>query len=208
MFETSSFFLFLSASVLLILAPGPDVIFTLTQSITRGKKAGVMTALGLAVGNSIHTAGAALGVSIIFKTSVIAFNLFKVFGVCYLLYLAFQAIKHRNNPASTKESTETTTGSSLFFKGFLMNVLNPKVAIFFLAFLPQFVNTQLGNVPIQIFILGCIFMVLVALIFGLIGYFAGSFRIILEKSSFSRYLNVSSAVIFIALGIKLALTRQ
>ncbi len=208
MFDTSSFFLFLSASVLLILAPGPDIIFTLTQSITRGKKAGVMTALGLAVGNSVHTVGAALGLSIIFKTSIIAFNLFKIFGVCYLLYLAFQAIKHRNDPATIKEGPGITSGSSLFFKGFLMNVLNPKVAIFFLAFLPQFVNSQSGNVTLQILILGCIFIVLVALIFGSIGYFAGSFRIFLEKSSFSRYLNVSSAVIFIALGIKLAFSRQ
>lgn len=208
MFETSSFFLFLSASVLLILAPGPDVIFTLTQGITRGKKAGIMTALGLAVGNSIHTAGAALGVSIIFKTSLLAFNLFKIFGICYLLYLAFQAVKHRNDSSSMKEDDDTVTGSSLFLKGFLMNILNPKVAIFFLAFLPQFVNSQSGNIPLQIFILGCIFMILVALIFSSVGYFAGSFRIILEKTTFTRYLNLSAAVIFIALGIKLAFTHQ
>ncbi len=206
--ETSSLLLFLSASLLLILAPGPDIIFTLTQGITHGKKAGIFTALGLAAGNSLHTAGAALGLSIIFKTSMFAFITLKIIGVCYLLYLSWQAIKHRNDPVIFENDFSVSSNRSLFFKGFLMNMLNPKVAIFFLAFLPQFISSGKNNAAIQMVSLGIIFMIMVAVIFGTIGYFAGAFRTVLAKSKAAEYLNLSAAAIFILLSVKLAFSRQ
>lgn len=206
--EISSLLLFLPTSLLLIFAPGPDIIFTLTQGVTQGKRAGVLTALGLAAGNSIHTIAAAFGLSIIFKTSLFAFTLLKIVGVGYLLYLAWQAIRHRNDPVILNSGENSVSGKSLFLKGFLMNILNPKVAIFFLAFLPQFVSPRNGSIALQMITLGIIFMVMVAIIFGSIGYFAGAFRGVLGKSRVTRHLNLSSAGIFILLGLKLAFTRQ
>jgi threonine/homoserine/homoserine lactone efflux protein len=97
-FTLSSLLLFISSSILLILAPGPDIVFTITQGITNGRKAGFFTAMGLCFGNSIHTLAAAFGLSVIFKTSELAFILLKTFGAIYLFFLAYKAIKHRNDP--------------------------------------------------------------------------------------------------------------
>ncbi len=209
MFSLSVLLLFITSSILLILAPGPDIIFAITQGITNGRKAGFFTAMGLSLGNSVHTLAAAFGLSIIFKTSEIAFILFKTFGACYLFFLAYKAIKHRNDPLVVSEADSEVNHRGLILRGFLMNVLNPKVALFFLAFLPQFVNPEYGNVSLQMILLGLIFMVLVAIIFGSLGYFAGSFGDwILKKPGFSKLMNMTSATIFCALGVKLITSRR
>ncbi len=170
MFSLASLLVFITSSIMLILAPGPDIVFTITQGVTNGRKAGFFTAMGLCLGNSVHTMAAAFGLSIIFKTSEVAFVLFKTLGALYLFYLAFQAVKHRNDPLVVNQDKSNVKHSSLLMRGFFMNILNPKVALFFLAFLPQFVNAQYGNIPLQMITLGLIFMVLVALIFGTLGY--------------------------------------
>lgn len=207
MFTVTSILLFIGASILLILAPGPDLLFTLTQGMTNGRRAGISTALGLSLGNIVHTLAAILGLSLIIKTSALAFTIFKILGAGYLFYLTYQVIKHRKDPIEVStEPTAQTKG--LFLRGFLMNVLNPKVAIFFLTFLPQFVNYQTGNVPMQLTVLGFIFILLTAIIFSLFGYFAGMIRDrFLAKPKFSEYLNMAAAAIFVCLGIKLLTSR-
>ena len=208
MFELSSFLFFLSASMLLIIAPGPDLLFAITQGISNGRRAGVATGMGLALGNSIHTLAAAFGISLIFKTSAIAFTVLKILGAAYLLFLAFKAIKNRNSMFTLKDE-KPASERALLARGFLMNVLNPKVALFFLAFLPQFVNPAIGNVPLQMIILGLIFMVLTAIIFGTIGYFSGFFgQWLVQKPAASRYISYGSASVFVALAVKLALTER
>lgn len=209
MFSLSVLLLFISSSILLILAPGPDIIFAVTQGITNGRKAGFFTAMGLCLGNAVHTLAAAFGLSIIFRTSEVAFLLFKTFGALYLFYLAYKAVKHRNDQLVVNEADNEVNHKSLMLRGFIMNVLNPKVALFFLAFLPQFVNPQYGNVPVQIILLGLIFMILVAIIFGSLGYFAGSFGDwILKKPGFAKLMNLASATVFCALGLKLITSRR
>ncbi|MGC5325070.1 LysE family translocator [Brevibacillus sp. SYSU BS000544] len=207
MFTVTSILLFIGASILLILAPGPDLLFTLTQGMTNGRRAGISTALGLSLGNIVHTLAAILGLSLIIKTSALAFTIFKILGAGYLFYLTYQVIKHRKDPIEVStEPTAQTKG--LFLRGFLMNVLNPKVAIFFLTFLPQFINYQAGNVPLQLTVLGSIFILLTAIIFSLFGYFAGMIRDrFLAKPRFSEYLNMAAAIIFVCLGIKLLSSR-
>ncbi|HQP48307.1 MAG TPA: LysE family translocator [Spirochaetota bacterium] len=210
MFITGNFFLFIGSSILLILAPGPDIIFTITQGITNGKRAGVWTAVGLGLGNIVHTLAAAFGITVLLKTSQTAFLIFKILGACYLFYLAFKAIKHRHDIFGMEKSGNSNSGAlHLFAKGFIMNVLNPKVALFFLAFLPQFVNNAAGSVPLQIVLYGIIFIVLVIIIFGLFGYFSGSVgQKLLKNEKFSSRMSVMSALVFIGLGLKLAFAQS
>lgn len=206
MFTISSLFLFMGAAVLLILVPGPDLIFAITQGITNGRKAGVYTAVGLALGNTVHTFAAALGLSLIVKTSPFLFTIFKLAGALYLFNLAWKALKHRKVAISLTPG-EKFNERSLLRRGLIMNILNPKVAIFFLSFLPQFVNYEYGRVPLQMLLLGFIFIILTALIFGLLAYFAGVFSArLLECPRIQEGANIGAGVIFLGLGIKLLTT--
>lgn len=199
--------LFIPASLLLIVAPGPDILFVVAQGVSSGKRAGFFTALGLAFGNSVHTMAAALGVSLIFKTSVVAFTVFKVAGALYLFYLAYKAIKHRKDLMKMNEQ-DRKPAHHLIARGFIMNVLNPKVALFFLAFLPQFVAKDAASPFGQILILGAIFIILVIIVFGAIGLTAGTFGQFLTRSrKANEVLNWLCAAVFIGLGIKLVLTK-
>jgi threonine/homoserine/homoserine lactone efflux protein len=175
--EPSALGLFVVASVLLILAPGPDIIFLVSQSVTYGPRAGFLTGLGLACGNLVHTLLAALGISVVFRASPVAFQGLKIAGVLYLLYLAWKAVRTRApappGPGQPSASEAPRPAASLFLRGVLMNVLNPKVALFFLAFLPQFVTPASGPIWAQMLLYGVIFTLLVIVIFGAIGLLAG-----------------------------------
>lgn len=207
MFDLATLLFFIGTAIILIIIPGPDLIFTVTQGMANGKKAAIVTAMGLSLGNIVHTLAAAFGLSLIIKTSPIVFIIFKSFGAIYLFYIAFQAIKHRKEMVDLNSQNPNNT-RGLFFRGLLMNILNPKVAIFFLTFLPQFINYQYGNVPIQMIILGLIFIILTVIIFSLFGYFAGIFRDrLLKNPRFNEYMNITAAIIFIGLGIMLIMTK-
>ncbi len=196
---------FIGASLALTISPGPDNIFVITQGITCGRKAAIVTALGMCSGVSIHTTAAAFGISAIFYSSAIAFNLVKYAGAGYLLYLAFKAVK--SSSPVTLASAETIPASALFRRGFIMNVLNPKVALFFLAFLPQFATPAAGRLPMQMILLGAIFMTQAVVIFSLIGWFSGSIgRQLLSRPHISKHFNRLTAGVFASLGLKLALS--
>ncbi len=209
MIDITSLYMFIIASFLLCLAPGPDNIYVLTQGITKSKKAAIVTTLGLCSGIIIHTSAAAFGISVIFQTSEFAFNLVKYLGAAYLLYIAYQAFKHRNEKLDLSIQDSTKELKKLYIKGFVMNILNPKVSIFFLAFLPQFVNTQLGNVPMQMIILGFIFMALTIIVFSLIGI-AGNVlsEKLVKNPSISKVLNILTSFVLGGLAIKLALSQR
>jgi len=209
-FET--LLLFMGASTLLALSPGPDILFVITQGITRGAKAALATTFGLTSGVLIHTTAAALGISVIFQTSALAFNLVKYAGALYLFYLAYQAFKHRNELVridSRKNNTAPLSLKNLYAKGFLMNVLNPKVSLFFLAFLPQFVSSSAGAVPWQMVQLGLAFMVTTILVFSACGLLAHKASAALMRNpSIAKTINTLSAFVFVALGLKLAFTQR
>lgn len=209
MIELTELYMFIIASFLLCLAPGPDNIYVLTQGMTKSKKAAIVTTLGLATGLIIHTSAAAFGISVIFQTSELAFDIVKFVGAAYLLYIAYQAFKHRNEKLDLSAQNSTKELKKLYFKGFIMNILNPKVSIFFLAFLPQFVNTQAGNVPMQMIILGAVFMSLTIIVFSSIGI-AGNLlsKRLLEKPNIVKYMNILTSFVLVGLGIKLALSQR
>ncbi|HEU0265381.1 MAG TPA: LysE family translocator, partial [Geobacterales bacterium] len=169
---TSLLLYFLGASVALTLAPGPDNIFVLTQGIARGRRAAVVTALGMCSGVSVHTTAAAFGISALFYSSALAFHAVRYAGAAYLLYLAYRTIRERST--FRLAPAEALGDLHLFRRGFIMNVLNPKVALFFLAFLPQFVVPTGLPMPLQMLLLGFIFMLQAVVIFTVIGYFSGS----------------------------------
>jgi len=201
--EQSQLIYFIAASAALTLLPGPDILFVITQSISQGKKAGIATASGLCTGILVHTTAAALGVSALVYKSALAFEIVKYAGAAYLLYLAWQALKESEELVSSAPIRETNN-FALYKRGIFMNVLNPKVALFFLAFLPQFVNIGSGSVPMQI-----IFMIQAWLIFSLISVFAGTVgERIIQKPGISRYIKWGKAGIYTCIGIKLALSQK
>lgn len=195
---------FLIASALLSIAPGPDNIFVLTQSALYGKKSGVLITLGLCSGLIIHTTAVALGVAVFFQTSSFAFTLLKAVGAGYLLYLAWQAF----STSAEKLQGHTLTllsNSALYRRGIIMNITNPKVSIFFLAFLPQFASVDNGALAPQVFVLGALFIAVALLIFTLIAVLAGSLGAWLNSSPKAQlYLNRTAGVVLAALALKLA----
>ena len=196
---------FIIASSLLALAPGPDNIFVLTQSALYGKRSGIIITLGLCTGLIVHTSAVALGVAAIFLVSAGAFIVLKLIGAVYLLYLAWLAFRATSTPLD-KNGNSTVPGiSSLYRRGILMNLSNPKIAIFFLAFLPQFTNPESGNMTYQLLTLGCIFILITLIIFMLIASLAGFIAEFFKQSARAHVLlNRIAALVFISLALRLA----
>ena len=165
--------------MLLTIMPGPDIIYVLVQSVTNGKKYGIATSLGLVSGIIIHTTLVAFGVSAIIKQSDNLFFSIKLFGVLYLFYLAYQAFKS-NEELLLNKKAEKKGLLKLFKQGFIMNVLNPKVSIFFLAFFPGFLFSTTQSTVIQFYVLGGLFMLQALLIFSTISLLSGNFSTYLK----------------------------
>lgn len=196
--------MFFAASVLLGLAPGPDNIFVLTQSALNGRLAGFIVVLGLCTGLLVHTVAVAVGVAVLFQTSALAFTLLKAVGAAYLLYLAWQAFRAGTSRLNGQAKAETRY-RQLYARGIVMNVTNPKVAIFFLAFLPQFANPAHGSLTAQLILLGLTFIAATLVVFGAISWAAGFLGEWLRRSEGAqRVLNRVAGVVFVGLALKLA----
>ena len=197
--------LFLAASALLTIAPGPDIIYVLARGISQGVKAGFAAALGFATGCIFHTVLAAVGIAALIRSSALAFDLVRYAGAAYLVWFGVQARRHR--AAFSVEGARDVRGlATIYRQSVIGNVLNPKVTLFFLAFLPQFVNTQAGGVALQMALLGLIFMVQTVVIFGAVAVFSGLIGDwIRRKPAIGQRLNVFAGFTFIALGVRVAL---
>ena len=208
MFEPTRFALFLAASWALIIAPGPDMLYVITRGIAHGRKAGVLSALGVVSGILVHTVAAALGLTLIFQTSGTAFLIIKYVGALYLVYLGIRSWRDKS---AFDIHIETIPKRSLilFGQGMLSNILNPKIAIFFLAFLPQFVDEAYGNVTVQMIVLGIIFAIFGLCFLFTVGYSAGAFRSWLtQKPRFTNFLRQLASGILVGLGVRLALAKR
>lgn len=203
MIPLESITVFVIASALLSIAPGPDNIFVLTQSALYGKKSGVLVTLGLCTGLIFHTTAVAFGVAAIFHTSIVAFTVLKVIGALYLAYLAWQAFLASSRSLQSRGSNLRSNGA-LYFRGIVMNITNPKVSIFFLAFLPQFVSPDHGPLASQIFLLGGVFICVALVIFSAIAVLAGALGAWLHNSPKAQvYLNRIAGAVFAGLALKL-----
>ena len=199
---------FFATAILLGLAPGPDNIFVLTQAAVRGRMAGIIIMLGLCTGLIGHTIAVAFGVAVIFQTSVLAFSTLKYIGAAYLIYLAWQAFRASAiNPAQGQKSADPF--KKMYMRGIIMNLTNPKVSIFFLAFLPQFTDPQLGPVSVQMLLLGGLFIIATFFVFGIIALLAGSLGQLLFRSpTVQKVMNQGSALIFVGLALRLATVKK
>ncbi len=197
---------FVLASIAIILSPGPDILYVLARGISHGRKTAVVAAAGFASGLSVHTTLAVCGLSALLVASAVAFTCVKIAGAGYLVYLGIRAWGSRGL-ISLPTAAGDLRRKRIFAQAFLMNVLNPKVAIFFLAFLPQFIRPELGHTPRQFLILGICFAITSFVIFSLVGIFSSVFGCwITTRPKLARFLDRLVGSIFIAIGVRLALS--
>lgn len=208
MFDTRILLMFFTTSVLLALSPGPDNLFVMTQAAQQGRKAGLLVTLGLCTGLLFHTAAVTFGLAALFKASALAFTVLKFAGAGYLLYLAGQAFR-AGTIAGPATVADRLNAAVLYRRGIIMNITNPKVSIFFLAFLPQFADPAKGQLSAQFLLLGGVFIIATLLVFGTISILAGVFGEHFRKSAFAqKILNRAAAGIFAGLALKLALAQR
>ena len=201
---------FLLTGILLNITPGNDTIFILSRSIAQGRKAGIVSALGIGTGSIVHTLLAAFGLSLIIAESILIFNMIKYAGAAYIIYIGWKMLfgKSQMNtdlPASNKSANYV----KIYRDGIITNVLNPKVALFFIAFLPQFIDPNLRNTMLPFLTLGITFITTGTVWCLILAVFASAFFIKLKDNKrISVYINKFCGITLIGLGIKVALTER
>ncbi len=197
--------LFVFAATLLALTPGPDILTVIARGISQGRKAAIIAALGFALGCFNHTLILVLGIAALVKASPLAFSIIKYLGAIYLAYIGIQMIRQRKHTLTLKANLETNL-KKIFLQSILANLLNPKVILFFLAFLPQFVSPPLGHESMQLLFLGIIFMLICLAVFMLVAFMAGTVgERLREHPRIFAALQGLTGVFLIGLGARLAL---
>jgi threonine/homoserine/homoserine lactone efflux protein len=205
--EKAAFLTFLIAALALNLAPGPDMLYVIGRSVGQGRKAGIVSSLGVFVGCWLHILAAAFGIAALLRSSPVAFNVVRYAGAAYLIYLGIRMLAQKTDLASQQLKSESLT--SIFRQGAITNMLNPKVAIFFLAFLPQFIDAHRGSVALQIMVLGLIFNVGGTLVNLAVAYAGGTLGELLRRNqSIARLQRRFTGLIFVGLGLRLAWQRH
>lgn len=209
MYGVENYFGFVIAGILLNLTPGADTMYILTRSISQGRRAGIYSVLGIASGSLVHTTLAAFGLSIILAKSAFAFHLIKYVGVAYLVYLGIKMILEKNKLFDNKEQTIATTDLyKIYTQGLLTNVLNPKVALFFLSFLPQFIDMHHANGPFPFLILGATFTTTGTIWCFLLAYSSSYIsKVLRENNKVGKIIQKITGLIFIGLGAKILIDK-
>jgi RhtB (resistance to homoserine/threonine) family protein len=204
-----NFWVFALAALLLNLTPGNDMLYVAARSASQGVKAGIVSALGIMVGCMVHIVAAVIGLSAIIAQSAIAFDIIKYLGAAYLVYLGVRSVLSKKKSFEIKKQVKQLSFKKLFWQGVITNILNPKVALFFLAFLPQFININNNNTYWQILFLGTWFDVggtlvniVVAILFGRIGQWLS------QSPRFVQWQERITGAMLIGLGIKVALSSK
>lgn len=208
MLTIEQFIGFLLAAVVITASPGPDNLMVLGVGISKGRRQGIAFGLGCALGCLSHTFLAVVGVSALIASSPTAFTVLRICGGLYLLWLGFNALRSRGGSKAADVRNGEQSSARLFFKGVLANAINPKVVLFFLSFLPQFVVPGNGNVAWQIAALGVTFTAQAVILFGLLGYFSGTIGQWLNtRPKAGAILDRLAGIVFVALGIRLLVSR-
>lgn len=193
----------------LAFSPGPDVMFVVANGMRHKARGAIASALGIGAGSFLHAVLAAAGVSAVIAASPVAFDVMKVAGALYLAWLGLQAIRsflRNSGTANLAQNIQEVSTRQVFLRGFLTNILNPKVIVFYLALLPQFVSVDLGHVGLQVFLLGCIHNVIGLSFLISVGLAAGRASGWIAKTSLGRWLDGIAGVFFLGLAARLALT--
>lgn len=208
MFGIHDFGLFLAAGILLNLTPGPDTAYILGRSIAQGREAGIASALGICVGSIFHTCAAALGLSAILATSALAFVAIKLLGGAYLIFLGIKMLLDRRKHLSLPTNFRRRTTAAAFRQGVFTNILNPKVALFFLAFLPQFIDLASNMKVLAFLALGLTFVTTGTIWCLVLAWFASVFSERLRgNETIEQWLNRAAGALFLFLGVRLATTK-
>lgn len=208
MLSPEQFFGFLAAAVLITLSPGPDNLMVLSTGIAKGRLRGIAFGLGCAMGCISHTVLAVIGVSALIAASPTAFTALKIAGGLYLIWMGWGAIRSRGGARVAAAGAPDEPALRLFAKGLVAAAINPKVVLFFLSFLPQFVVASRGDANLQIGMLGIVFTLQAALIFGLLGYFSGAVGQWLNRTPRAgMWLDRIAGAVFIGLGLRLIVAR-
>ena len=208
MLTFEQFFGFLVAAILITASPGPDNLMVLGMGISKGRRQGIAFGLGCAAGCLSHTVLTAIGVSALIAASPAAFTALKVMGGIYLIWLGLNAVRSRVGARVESVQADEQELVRLFFKGVFSNSINPKVILFFLSFLPQFIIPSNGNVSWQMATLGVIFTAQAAILFGLLGYFAGAIgQWFNSKPRAGLILDCVAGIVFVSLGLRLIISR-
>jgi threonine/homoserine/homoserine lactone efflux protein len=201
---------FLLAAIVIVTTPGLDTIMVLTRSISQGKTAGLYSALGVSLGLIFHTCAVTFGLSLIIAKSAIAFSIIKYLGAAYLLYIGIKALKTKKQQVEIKTTDVKLNGmTKMFVTAFISDVLNPKIAIFFLAFLPQFIKATEINNPIPYLILGIIMFSITLIWCCFLALMGSKVATLFNKNkSAENWMTKTSGIVFILLGLKVALTKK
>jgi threonine/homoserine/homoserine lactone efflux protein len=199
--DATELVLYCSAVLALLVVPGPSVLYIVTRSIDQGRRAGLVSVLGIHLGTIVHITAAAIGVSALIVSSATAYNTLRIAGAAYLIFIGVSRLLSKKNGDGEPNLEQARSLRKIFFQGALVNTLNPKTALFFFAFLPQFVDRTEGSVPLQVTVLGGIFVLLGILSDGTYALLAsGARERLLGSRTFLRLHNYVSGVVYIALG--------
>lgn len=202
--ETQQILLFLITSAILTITPGPDILYVVTRGIAQGRLAALASATGFSLGCIAHTAFAVLGLSAVVMSSAFAFTIIKFLGASYLIYIGWKTFSAKATSLNQGDMN-ILSKKSIFLQSVTANILNPKVALFFIAFLPQFVSKEIGSVSIQMTVFGLLFIINTFVIFSLCGLLAGFIGDYLRNSKRAEsFLNKFAGIILICLGVSLA----
>jgi threonine/homoserine/homoserine lactone efflux protein len=217
MFGTHDLVLFVIAGLLLNITPGPDMIYIGSRTAAQGFRAGLAAILGINSGCLVHTLAAAIGLSAILQTSAQAFTVVKWIGAAYLFYVGISMLRERSTVGNVANTANTDGASALspatpkriFWQGFLTNVLNPKVALFFLAFLPQFISANSTQKPLAFLFLGCLFIFNATFVVVAFAWLvAHASKRVSASSAATTWLNRGCGALFIGVGVKLAASER
>jgi threonine/homoserine/homoserine lactone efflux protein len=207
MIEPGTLFVFVGAALALLLVPGPAVLYIVARSVHQGRAAGLASVLGIHVGTLVHIVAATVGLSAVVVSSATAFTVVKVVGAAYLVYLGVRTLLGRDGPVESAPAGPTRGRRRDFAEGIVVNVLNPKTALFFLAFLPQFVDPEAGRPALQILVLGCVFLLLGLVTDSLWALAAGTAGGWLrDHRGFVRSQRYVTGSVYLGLGVVTALT--
>lgn len=207
MLETDQILLFASTAVLLAMAPGPDVLYVITRGLTQGRSSALAAAAGFSLGNIVHTVFAIIGVSAIIKASAVAFTIIKIAGALYLIYIGIKIF--RSGSANAEKDKKLLKPKTVFIQSITANILNPKVAIFFIALFPQFIRSENGHESLQMALLGAEFILCTFFVFSLCALFSGQIGELLKKKKGSAgILNKLAGTVLMGLGVALAFSKR
>lgn len=208
MLDLDQLILFATTAVLLAAVPGPDIIYVITRGLTQGRKAGMAAAAGFSLGNIAHTTFCIVGLSAIIMSSAIAFTAIKIAGAIYLIYIGIKTFRSASGAKAEKDNN-ILSAKAIFIQSITANILNPKVAIFFLALFPQFVRPQNGHPAIQMALLGLTFIACTFVVFSACALFSGQIGNRLKKNANSgKYLTKAAGAVLMGLGVALAFSKR